>query len=101
MNSLEQHFHHDVYLTSNTILENLKGMRIVQRNWGICTVQSTDFRLFLDSIRCREAQEILNSYAPRTGTAYYFTEKGNQLREMPTYEADIEKEKKKRKMSTQ
>ena len=39
-----------------------------------------------------EVQEIPNSYDPRSGTAYYFTEKGNQLREMPTYKADIEKE---------
>ena len=31
-----------------------------------------------------EVNEIPNSYDPRT-TAYYFTEKGNQLRQMPTY----------------
>ena len=34
---------------------------------------------------------------PRTRTAYYFTEKGNQLREMPTNKADIEKNKQKKK----
>ena len=44
-----------------------------------------------------EIQEIPNSYDPKSGTAYYFTEKGNQLREMPTYKADIEKEKNKKK----
>ena len=44
-----------------------------------------------------EVNEIPNSYDLRRGTAYYFTEKGNQLRQMPTYKADIEKEKKKKK----
>ena len=43
-----------------------------------------------------EVNEIPNSYDPRRGTAYYFTEKGNQLRQMPTYKADIELEKKKK-----
>ena len=44
-----------------------------------------------------EVKEIPNSYDPRIGTAYYFSEKGNQLREMPKYEADLENQKRKRK----
>ena len=40
-----------------------------------------------------EVKEIANSYDPRTGTAYYFTERGNQLREMPTYQTDIENQR--------
>ena len=44
-----------------------------------------------------EVKEIPNSYDPRIGTAYYFSEKGNQLREMPKYEAELENEKRKRK----
>ena len=43
-----------------------------------------------------EIREMPNTYDPRTGTAYYFTESGNQLREMPTYQADIEKDKRKK-----
>ena len=48
-----------------------------------------------------QVQEIPNSYDLRSGTAYYFTEKGNQLREMSTYKADIEKEKIRRRRCTQ
>ena len=33
-----------------------------------------------------DVEEIPNSYDPRTGIAYYFTESGNQLRKMPKYE---------------
>ena len=32
------------------------------------------------------ANEIPNSYDPRKGVAYYFTETGNQIREMPVYD---------------
>lgn len=33
-----------------------------------------------------EAREIPDSYNPPSGTAYYFTESGNQVRRMPTYQ---------------
>lgn len=47
-----------------------------------------------------EIEEIFNSYDPRTGTAYYFTESGNQIRKMPTYQADLEKNKNKKNNGT-
>ena len=43
-----------------------------------------------------EVKEIANSYDPWTGTAYYFTERGNQLREMPTYQTDSENQRRKK-----
>ena len=63
------------------------------------------FKYFIDRIESvhyknpnpTEVNEMPNTYDPRTGTAYYFTEKGNQLRQMPTYKVDMEKEKRKKK----
>ena len=45
-----------------------------------------------------EVKEIPNLYDPQTGRAYYyFNERGNQLREMPTYQTDFENEKRNKK----
>ena len=33
-----------------------------------------------------QIEEMPNTYDPRTGTAYYFTESGNKIRRMPNYE---------------
>ena len=37
-----------------------------------------------------EAQEMLDTYDPRTGVACYFNESGNQMHELPIYQADID-----------
>ena len=38
-------------------------------------------------------EEIESTYDPRTGTAYYFTASGNQLRKMPQYEKNLKDNK--------
>ena len=60
-----------------------------------CTAFAVNFaRCLIDKIREVHGNNqpvpnvacIPNSYNPSTGTAYYFTESGEQLREMPKYE---------------